>query len=143
MVSTKSALIAIFVATLVSITLAGPNYNGCAIIDLNGKCLECFERKLKLDGSGCGPALPKSDNCLLYAIRASNGTNYSSCTTCKTGYANRIEYNNGGYTQKCVKASLTNCLEETDIVFQSGTHTICNTCANNEYSVDNTTKTSI
>ena len=140
MVSTKSTLIAIFAAALVSTTLAGPNYNGCSIIGEKGNCQECFERRLKLDGSGCGAALPKSNKCLFYAIGSNNGTSYSSCTTCKPGYANKIDFNKGNLTQKCVNATLSNCLLETDIVFQKVHLKTCNACAiTGEYSVENKT----
>ena len=142
MVSTKLTLIALLVATLATTTFTAPNYNGCSTINNIGECVECFERKLLLDGGGCGPALPKTDKCLFYVLGFKNGTRAAECGICKPGYANKIEFKTDSIIQKCVNATLTNCLQENDLVFPNGLQRTCIACANNEYSVENkTTKT--
>ena len=138
--TTKSTLIGILIVALASTTLTRPNFNGCAISFLDGICVECFERKLKLDGSGCGPALPKSDKCLLYSTVIQNNSRVLSCGTCKPGYALRVEFQSDGLIQTCVNATLKNCLIEIDSVYKSGTLRFCHACrVKGEYSVVNQT----
>ena len=133
MTSTKLILTSILATTI----LTAPNYNGCATLKPSGLCRECFERRLLPDGAGCGSALPKDDKCLLYEF--DNTKNVSKCSACKPGYANKLTFNGTSITQKCVAATLTNCLLETDVDFGQRTERACIACPNNQYSVLNQT----
>ena len=139
MISTKLTLIAITVAVLTTTARAAPNYNGCAIINNAGECEECFERKLLLNGGGCGPALPKTDRCLLYRTGFEDKKIASVCSFCKPGYANRIRINGTKVFRSCVPATLKNCLLESDIVVAGKTDRSCVACPDNQYSVPNIT----
>ena len=133
MVSTKLTLIAILATT----TLTAANYNGCAIINQNGICQECFERKVLPNGAGCGPAQPKDDKCLIYQFV--NGKNSTICGLCKTGYASKIGFDAKGPYQRCVNATLQNCLLETDVILGPRTERVCVACAKDQYAVLNKT----
>ena len=139
MISIKLILIASLAANLATTIQAAANYNGCAVIHQDGTCAECFQRKLLLNGAGCGPILPKSDPCLLYQTGFENNKQVTMCSTCKTGYASRININGAKILQECVKASLSNCLLENDAAFPKFTQKTCIACPSGQYSVRNRT----
>ena len=137
MVSTKLALIAIINIAFIAPALTNTDYNGCAILDRRGLCQECFER-IRLPLGGCGPALPKSDKCLLYEYDRPNKS--YRCSVCKIGYTNKVSLNGTKVIQRCVKGTLNdNCLIETDVRIGPNTERACYACAKDTYSVQDAT----
>ena len=88
---------------------------GCALWkDIRKTCAACYERK-PVQG-GCGPQLPPSDPCLVYADIADT----IICTVCKPGYGVK---NDG----TCVPVPIFNCV---NAIAQSNT---CVACGNGQY----------
>ena len=136
MAFTRTSLV-LLVALAASISAANNNtYNGC-VESFNGRCLQCLERHVLANGTGCGPLQPANDTCLLYTYNQINKTQV--CAGCKTGYADRLTINGTNVTQACVPGTIQGCLLEVDAVTRGLNSSVCAACPNNTYSVLNTT----
>ena len=133
----KSSLI-VFVALAATIT--ANSFKGCISV-VDGKCLQCLERHVYPNGTGCGPARPQNDTCLIYGYNRFEKKQV--CSGCKTGYADQVTIKGNKLIQTCVPGTIKGCLLEADIVVGNKTTTECLACPNNTYSVLNrTTRTS-
>ena len=141
MIFQKSTLISLLVLATAISGLNANSFNGCVSANSNGKCDQCLERKVLIDGNGCGPLQPTNDTCLIYGY---NGIfKRELCNVCKTGYANKLIFDGGNVTQSCIPGTIQGCLLEEDVTLGKLNETICEACPNNTYSVLNlTTKTS-
>ena len=133
----KSSLL---VLVALAATINANAFKGC-VTAVDGKCIQCLERHVFANGTGCGEVRPANDKCLLYGYNQVEKKQV--CSACKTGYADRVTVNGTKITQTCVQGSLQGCLLEADVVLSSQTTKTCLACPNNTYSVLNeTTRTS-
>ena len=113
----KVTLQILFALTLASASLTQLASNNCYLCTEQGKCDECYERKMLKDSKGrytsCSPTpQPASDPCLLYM--------QDFCFQYKPGWANNISSGGPPY----VKSTIKNCIKEN---FENGRH-ICGSC---------------
>ena len=117
------------------------SFQGC-IIQTNGTCTECYERKVLRNRKGCGPENRPRDHCSLYSLQTDGGFKENYCQICKPGFA-LMEHSSlgdslGDFNTICVEGNIQNCLVET--VNPDGSH-FCTGCSNGLYAVLNAAKT--
>ena len=112
-------------------------YEGCTQLSEDGKCIECFERKLLPNGQGCGPKQPKNNTCEIYHY--SRLINQSYCAGCKPGYSNKEQPIGRRLNTTCIKGIIPGCLYESYLPVSETPGHFCSACANNTYSFFNKT----
>ena len=112
---------------IAAVATSQDSYEGCVSV-LNGKCHQCFERKVLKDGAGCGELLPAENTCAIYQLNRDGHTN--TCIACLAKYAfNPV--GQGRYV--CVKGTIPGCLIEA--LLPGGRHE-CAGCEPGKYSVN-------
>ena len=129
MFTAKFALLAALTATSIS-----SPFNGCVSASPQGKCLECYRRKVLLDGSGCGSLEPESDPCELYETSSApfHPKKVANCIRCKPGHALKVI---DQVTSFCIKGIIQDCVYE--MHFKNG-YVTCPSCRNGKYEVSGT-----
>ena len=104
----------VFTASEMAITQSNP-FEGCMYLTKDGKCAQCYQRKVRPDGNGCGPLEPFGDNCSIYAAQYLSGkavNNY--CSTCKPGFS--LKKSTNQQTQviqsTCINGVIIDCVIE-------------------------------
>ena len=108
MKSTQQIITLLCLLALSSVA-ASQQIPGCQI-NTGKYCYQCFNRKPLAPKQGCGPLLPKSDNCEAYFY--DDKAKRLSCGQCKAGYALKAI---GVQKFKCVPSHIKGCLVEIDL----------------------------
>ena len=110
-------------------TAAANSYDGCIILDRDGKCLICYHRKAIQSGDGCGAKRAANDHCATYYDKT---INQAKCDACDPGYALK---NIPESVPICVKATIKGCHVEYISTGNFGDYDFCEACSNGKYSV--------